>query len=196
MQVWFYCRFAAFARRLVARATTGSALVSVMIMASIGTSLHDRLSNLKIGTLLTNVTMLATVVVAGLLSNQRLVSRLAASWFISVPVNVSKSMGSISDVVRLIKWYTTIKLQAYVFFASWMPSLIVRLRQVTSLVTIDILRGVILDVPPSVEGHIRWSSSFVRKGLCRCIWYGMRSVLIISSNMRCTTNIKIYHGID
>ncbi|KAB0480065.1 SulP family inorganic anion transporter [Vibrio chagasii] len=141
-----------------------AALVSVMIMVSIGTFSWRSIVELKDHTLPTNVTMLATVVVVVLTHNLAIGVAVGVVLSALFYAHTSKSMVFIFDEVVTNQMHTTHKVKGHVFFAS--SDAFVDLfdyDKATSLVTIDISEASFLD-NTSVEALDKVVFKFRKKG--------------------------------
>jgi SulP family sulfate permease len=141
-----------------------AALVSVMIMVSIGTFSWRSVVELKDHTLPTNVTMLATVVVVVFTHNLAIGVAVGVVLSALFYAHASKSMVFISDEVVTNQLHTTHRVKGHVFFAS--SDAFVDLfdyDKATSLVTIDISEASFLD-NTSVEALDKVVFKFRKKG--------------------------------
>ncbi|MFM2642263.1 SulP family inorganic anion transporter [Vibrio chagasii] len=141
-----------------------AALVSVMIMVSIGTFSWRSIVELKDHTLPTNVTMLATVVVVVFTHNLAIGVAVGVVLSALFYAHASKSMVFISDEVVTNQLHTTHRVKGHVFFAS--SDAFVDLfdyDKATSLVTIDISEASFLD-NTSVEALDKVVFKFRKKG--------------------------------
>ncbi|KZX69824.1 sodium-independent anion transporter [Vibrio sp. HI00D65] len=141
-----------------------AALVSVMIMVSIGTFSWRSIVELKDHTLPTNVTMLATVVVVVFTHNLAIGVAVGVVLSALFYAHASKSMVFISDEVVANQLHTTHRVKGHVFFAS--SDAFVDLfdyDKATSLVTIDVSEASFLD-NTSVEALDKVVFKFRKKG--------------------------------
>ncbi|MFA0629814.1 SulP family inorganic anion transporter [Vibrio sp. 10N.222.49.A3] len=141
-----------------------AALVSVMIMVSIGTFSWRSVVELKDHTLPTNVTMLATVAVVVFTHNLAIGVAVGVVLSALFYAHASKSMVFISDEVVTNELHTTHRVKGHVFFAS--SDAFVDLfdyDKATSLVTIDISDASFLD-NTSVEALDKVVFKFRKKG--------------------------------
>ncbi|NOH32805.1 SulP family inorganic anion transporter [Vibrio chagasii] len=141
-----------------------AALVSVMIMVSIGTFSWRSIVELKDHTLPTNITMLATVVVVVFTHNLAIGVAVGVVLSALFYAHASKSMVFISDEVVANQLHTTHRVKGHVFFAS--SDAFVDLfdyDKATSLVTIDVSEASFLD-NTSVEALDKVVFKFRKKG--------------------------------
>ncbi|CAK2635070.1 putative sulfate transporter YbaR [Vibrio crassostreae] len=141
-----------------------AALVSVMIMVSIGTFSWRSIVELKDHTLPTNVTMLATVAVVVFTHNLAIGVAVGVVLSALFYAHASKSMVFISDEVVTNEMHTIHRVKGHVFFAS--SDAFVDLfdyDNATSLVTIDISDASFLD-NTSVEALDKVVFKFRKKG--------------------------------
>tara|TARA_Y100000588_G_scaffold393465_1_gene509591 strand:- start:3623 stop:5113 length:1491 start_codon:yes stop_codon:yes gene_type:complete len=141
-----------------------AALVSVMIMVSIGTFSWRSIVELKDHTLPTNVTMLTTVVVVVFTHNLAIGVAVGVVLSALFYAHASKSMVFISDEVVANQLHTTHRVKGHVFFAS--SDAFVDLfdyDKATSLVTIDVSEASFLD-NTSVEALDKVVFKFRKKG--------------------------------
>lgn len=141
-----------------------AALVSVMIMVSIGTFSWRSIVELKDHTLPTNVTMLTTVVVVVFIHNLAIGVAVGVVLSALFYAHASKSMVFISDEVVANQLHTTHRVKGHVFFAS--SDAFVDLfdyDKATSLVTIDVSEASFLD-NTSVEALDKVVFKFRKKG--------------------------------
>ncbi|MEC7939368.1 MAG: SulP family inorganic anion transporter [Pseudomonadota bacterium] len=141
-----------------------AALVSVMIMVSIGTFSWRSIVELKDHTLPTNVTMLATVVVVVFTHNLAIGVAVGVVLSALFYTHASKAMVFISDEVVTNQLHTIHRVKGHVFFAS--SDAFVDLfdyDKATSLVTIDVSEASFLD-NTSVEALDKVVFKFRKKG--------------------------------
>ncbi|MFS1934206.1 SulP family inorganic anion transporter [Vibrio splendidus] len=141
-----------------------AALVSVMIMVSIGTFSWRSLVELKDHTLPTNITMLATVAVVVFTHNLAIGVAVGVVLSALFYAHASKSMVFISDEVMTNEMHTIHKVKGHVFFASSEAFVdLFDYEKTTSLVTIDITDASFLD-NTSVEALDKVVFKFRKKG--------------------------------
>ncbi|MEG3693519.1 SulP family inorganic anion transporter, partial [Vibrio coralliirubri] len=141
-----------------------AALVSVMIMVSIGTFSWRSIVELKDHTLPTNVTMLATVAVVVFTHNLAIGVAVGVVLSALFYAHASKSMVFISDEVVTNEMHTIHRVKGHVFFASSDAFIdLFDYDNATSLVTIDISDASFLD-NTSVEALDKVVFKFRKKG--------------------------------